>query len=376
MWCQDRVLVVILGPCPRINPPVVLRIMSRRPELVNRVRELRGLRGWSQGDLAARTGLSRTGVGAIEAGRLVPSTAAALALAKALECRVEDLFRLPDQGAEGPAWAWPPSGSSSRFWAAEVGLKTWLYPVEPSIAAPPHDGVAGSELGLEFGSSGASSSLVVATCDPAVGLLAAELARACSVRLIPLPRSSLAALDLLGRGLVHAAGLHLGGGSGLEGNAEAVRQRLGPGFILLRVALWDEGVVFTPDLRLRSVSSALGRVWVGREAGSGARQCLDQLFEGRLAPSRMARDHRGVAEAVRSGWADVGVCLRLAGEEAGLGFLGVRSEEYSLCFPRSLEADPRLRALVSVVRSAPYRSLLDDLPGYDSSRAGEVLAVD
>ena len=56
------------------------------------------LRGWSQEELARLSGLSRAGVSAIETGRLIPSAAAALALAAALECRVEDLFRL--QGAE------------------------------------------------------------------------------------------------------------------------------------------------------------------------------------------------------------------------------------------------------------------------------------
>ena len=38
-----------------------------------------------------------------------------------------------------------------------------------------------------------------------------------------------------------------------------------------------------------------------------------------------------MAEAVRCGWADVGVCHRLACEEAGLRFLGVRREPFDLC---------------------------------------------
>ena len=69
--------------------------MFELPRLENWVREQRTRRGWSQEELARRSGLSRTGIGAIETGRLVPSAAAALALATAFDCRVEDLFRLP-----------------------------------------------------------------------------------------------------------------------------------------------------------------------------------------------------------------------------------------------------------------------------------------
>jgi molybdate-binding protein len=78
---------------------------------------------------------------------------------------------------------------------------------------------------------------------------------------------------------------------------------------------------------------------------------------------------------VRCGWADVGVCLRLVSEEAGLRFLGVRDEAYDLCYAAAAEADPRIRALVRVVRSSAYRALLDDLPGYECTGAGEVLSV-
>ncbi|HWV58612.1 MAG TPA: helix-turn-helix transcriptional regulator, partial [Longimicrobiales bacterium] len=55
----------------------------------NQVRAARLARGWTQQDLAALAGVSRAAVSAIESGRLVPSTAAALALAQALDCTVE-----------------------------------------------------------------------------------------------------------------------------------------------------------------------------------------------------------------------------------------------------------------------------------------------
>src|SRR5262249_55566731 len=148
------------------------------------------------------------------------------------------------------------------------------------------------------------------------------------VRLLAFPRSSQDALALLGRGAIHVAGVHLTARAAPEGNAAAVRTRLGTGFCLLRLASWQEGLAVSPHRGVRSVQAALraNLRWVGREQGSGARLCLDQLLGGHREPRRLARDHRGVAEAIRNGWADAGVCLRLVSEEAGLQFFPVREE--------------------------------------------------
>ncbi|APW61287.1 substrate-binding domain-containing protein [Paludisphaera borealis] len=361
--------------------------MSEEPRLENVVRAFRERRGWSQQDLSARAGLSRAGVSAIETGRLAPSTAAALALSKALGCAVEDLFRLRSASTvevgDGP-WAWPPppSRSACRYWRATLGGRTLAYPVEVSpLGLPAHDGVFRDGVFEDLPHVDADRTLVVACCDPAVGLLAEALARTDGVRLIVLSRSSRSALDLLSRGLVHAAGVHLVRADDAAGNIDAVRAAepdLGA-FRLLRVADWDEGIALAPSLRVSTFREAVRSPirWISREAGSGARACLDEVFmeaEGGTPPPSLgaARDHRGVAAAIRDGWADAGVCLRLASDEADLAFLTVRREAYDLCFPDSLDADPRIRALVKAVRSTPYRRLLADLPGYDASATGSL----
>ncbi len=143
---------------------------------------------------------------------------------------------------------------------------------------------------------------------------------------------------------------------------------------MLRGARWQEGLALAPGLQLHSVRAALqSRArWVGREAGSAARELLDELLSDHRPPRHIAYGHRGVAEAIRCGWADIGVCLRLVGEEAGLDFLGVREEEYDYCYPAELEGDPRIQALVETVRSSTYRGMLGDLPGYDAAETGEL----
>jgi PBP superfamily domain len=74
-----------------------------------------------------------------------------------------------------------------------------------------------------------------------------------------LQRSSQAALELLAKGLVHAAGVHLARADEPDGNLPAVRDffRPGPDHRLLRVADWDEGIALAPGLaRLYQVSHA------------------------------------------------------------------------------------------------------------------------
>jgi molybdate-binding protein len=261
---------------------------------------------------------------------------------------------------------------------AEIQGIRRLYPAESTLAGfIPHDGVFGEAAFPAPGPDDIRRTLVLAGCDPATGLLAAELARAANVRLLALPRSSRAALALLGQGLVHVAGLHLARAEEAGGNAAVVREALGAGYHLIHVSRWEEGLAHASTVRLSSVQGTVGSAlrWVGREAGSGARQILDELFDGRKPPRRMAADHRGVAEAIRNGWADVGVCLRLVSEEAGLGFLPIRHEDYHLCFPTTLDGDPRIQALISILQSPRFRKAVGDLPGYESRATGELQQI-
>jgi molybdate-binding protein/DNA-binding XRE family transcriptional regulator len=342
----------------------------------NRVRFYRSQRGWSQAELAQRAGISRTAVTAIEGSRLVPSVAAALALARVLGCSVEELFGPAGHAAVESQWAWPPPRSSWRYWQAEVGGRCLLFPADTlsSAGGTPHDGICTPSQRPPGTTALAQQTLVLACCDPAAGLLATLYSRATGLRLIVVPRSSQQALDLLAQGLVHAAGLHLSSQRDEDRNAHAVLSKVGEGFKLLRVCTWQEGLAVAGSEQASSVRSVVhSRLrWIGREPGSGAHQCMEELLPGRPAPRRIARDHRGVADAIRSGWADVGVCLRLTCEEAGLKFLSLRDEFFELCFSARDENDPRIQALLRVVRSAEYRRLLTDLPGYRISHSGEL----
>lgn len=330
------------------------------------LRAERARRGWSQAQVAAGSGISRAAVSAIETGKLTPSAAAALALARLFEVPVEALFRLTDEDEQAEAaWAWESQGPCSASWVASLDDGPRRFPIEVTAAGliTPDDPHAIDQRRAE-------STLVLAGCDPAVGLLCDSL-RGHDLRLIPFSRSSGQALDLLAKGKVHAAGIHL------DDNRRAARAKLGDDHCLLHLARWDQGLSLSRDLQLDSISAAVdGSLrWVGREAGSGARNCLDRILEGKERPEgydRIARNHEGVVQTIASGWAQAGVCVRFSAERAGLQFLSVQQESYDLAVSREFLDSARGAALLDVLRSKSFRRELASAAGYDTGRSGEV----
>jgi putative transcriptional regulator len=63
-------------------------------EVRNRIRELRGEKGWTQQDLADAVGVSRQSINSIERERYVPSLPLALAFARVFRVPVETIFAL------------------------------------------------------------------------------------------------------------------------------------------------------------------------------------------------------------------------------------------------------------------------------------------
>ena len=75
---------------------------SAGPRLANRLRIARAERDISQGELAARVGVSRQTISSIETGQYCPSTVLALRLAAALATPFDALFWLEGATDESP----------------------------------------------------------------------------------------------------------------------------------------------------------------------------------------------------------------------------------------------------------------------------------
>ena len=63
----------------------------------NGIKELRDERGWTQGQLAAASGVSRQSINSIERGKYVPSLELALKFAAIFECPLDEIFWLEER---------------------------------------------------------------------------------------------------------------------------------------------------------------------------------------------------------------------------------------------------------------------------------------
>lgn len=351
-------------------------IVSSPKVLPNSVQPLRIARGWTQADLAKRAGISRAAVSAIESARLTPSVTAALSLASVLGCTVEELFgRTTDTAFRESDWAWPAWHGPCRYWEAEVFGKRLFYPVEATTLNPrPADGIWKNGVAHSSQPSVPEMTLTVATCDPAAGLLANEYARESGFRMLVFPRGGTAALGLAKQRDIHVAAVHRSTDKAPARNAASAENFLGKNARLLRVATWESGVALPTTNRAHSVKSLSKKVsqWAARESGSAARECLDDLLEGKMPAGREVDGHHSVAEAIRAGWADAGICVKLPAMEARLNFLPIQNEALDFCFHSSLGNDPRIQALIRVLRSRRYRQMIDELPGYDARLTGQL----
>ncbi|MDE3036740.1 MAG: helix-turn-helix domain-containing protein, partial [Nitrospirota bacterium] len=270
----------------------------------NRLRALRTAKGLSQGTLAGMAGVTRQAIYAIEANQYLPTTAVALRLAGALDCRVEDLFSLIAGGeiVEGElVGSLPADPAQARVKVARVGSRLLVRPVaglgEVLNFTVPADG-------LLVGAATASrrtvregdrvrvrllrdrrivdEEIVVAGCDPAIFLAGDYLRRRQGqTTVVEWSMGSSAAMDALKRGEVHVAGLHIVDPKSGESNLPYLRRHWkGPEVQVVTFASWEQGLMVRHG-NPKGISGVddLARkdlVLINREAGAGARLLLDQ----------------------------------------------------------------------------------------------------
>ncbi len=351
------------------------------------------LRGLSQGQLSALAGLSRQTLSGLEHGRSVPSTSVALKLARALECRVEDLFSLGDEDLLPADFAGPPGAergdarpSGARVALAQVGDRWVAHPVADDR---PADALLDSHRGRRVRAMPLRSleslrgSLLVLGCDPALGLLAARVSEDHPrAHLTWLHAASESALAAVARGEAHLAGIHLRDETSGEYNAPFARAVL-PGSSLVALSSWELGFVVAKG-NPRGVRSAhdLARSdvrIVNREPGAGARKLLDALLrKSRVRTVRgydlLARGHHAVAQAIALDAADAGIATRGAADTFGLQFLPLSEERFDLVLPAGALDDERIGRLLASLRSRNFQRDLKALKGYQAGRA-EVVAA-
>ncbi|HEY7818845.1 MAG TPA: helix-turn-helix transcriptional regulator, partial [Vicinamibacteria bacterium] len=94
------------------------RLTPETERCESRLKTFRAASGLSQSELADRVGLTRQAIYMIEAGRYLPNAMTALRLARALDCKVEDLFLLEDESPSVEAELLVDSGVRMKLWRA------------------------------------------------------------------------------------------------------------------------------------------------------------------------------------------------------------------------------------------------------------------
>ena len=376
--------------------------------LSNRLKVLRTQRGFSQGELAARAGMTRQAISAIESNLYLPSTAVALRLASVLACHVEDLFSLAstEDILEGTLIGHLPHTETGahpiRVKVSTVGKRTIVRPVadlgDQLSFAVPADGYVTEKDGEMSGSTvrvklsrdrdAIEQEISVAGCDPAIFLVGEHLRRHKDrTTVVGWTMGSMAALQALQRGEVHVAGIHLFDPVTSESNLPFLRRSLkGSSYEVVTFATWEEGFLVRSGnpLSIRSAADLADPTVsvINREDGSGARLLLDQrLRAAGVQPrqiqgyDRIVSSHFDVARAIAQRQAEVGIGIRSAAQQFGLDFILLQTVRYDLVVPKPyLKSHPTLTHLFETLVSRPFRNEIGALGGYDTSETGKVQA--
>lgn len=361
----------------------------------NHVQAIRQGRGIAAADLAARAGVSRQTIYAIEQGSYVPNTEVGLRLARALSVTVEELFRLPEEPAAAPEeiradpLSATPAAPGQPVRVCRVADRPVSIPVDPiPYFLPDADGVVtkSARVAPFARAEAAPRQLVMAGCDPALGLLVRLAHQLEDIDIVPAPASSHLALTWLQEGKIHAAGSHLRDSSTGDSNLPYLRRHFPrEDFAVVAFGHWEEGFVVAagnPKKIQRAEDLARrGLRLVNREKGSGSRALLDRLLvQAGVAAERVkgydreARGHLAAAYRVASGDADCCVATSSAARAYGLAFVPLEEERYDLVLRRdTVQLGPMERVLGLLQRSA-LRRKLETLAGYDTRQTGAVLA--
>lgn len=122
-------------------------------------------------------------------------------------------------------------------------------------------------------------------------------------------------------------------------------------------------------------------IFINRQAGSGTRLLLDKhLKELGISPSSIKgydKDeytHMGVASAVLSGRADVGLGILSSAQALGLDFIPIAEERYDILIPEEFIELSIIQALLSIIKDdEEFRQAVIKLGGYDIRDMGKII---
>src|SRR5450432_1115840 len=128
--------------------------------------------------------------------------------------------------------------------------------------------------------------------------------------------------------------------------------------------------------------SRRGVRFVNRQADSGTRLLFDLLLAKHRIDGRAIEGydtgeytHAAVAAYVASSMADAGMGIETPAQRFGLDFIPLVKERYFFLVRSDMANSPAIIQVMTILRSAAFRKVVDALPGYDATHSGRMLNV-
>jgi len=326
--------------------------------------------GLTQAELAARAGVSRQLVAAVEAGRNTPAVDAALSLARALGTTVEELFAGRPAGIVAALGGRLRDGAAirvGRIGDQLVAAELADHGVAGAAWAKPDGVVDAGELRLFPGARPAGC--VLAGCDPAFGVAEAMLGGLGGRSLLAISAPTGTALRALAGSGVHAAVIH-----GLphqlpEPPVPVVRWHL---------ARWQVGLAVPHRLRGHSFEAVLGSGLqvVRRDPAATSQQAFERARVAAgiapLPPGPRATGHLDAAR-LASILDAAAVTTEGAARSFDLPFLELEDHVVEVWVTERWLDHPGVAALGELLTTTAFTERIAHFGGYDLARCGELV---
>ncbi len=206
-------------------------------------------------------------------------------------------------------------------------------------------------------------------------------------RLVSSNAGSLGGLLALKRDQNHFAGSHLlDPQTGTYNTVEIQRIFPGQKMYALRWVNREQGLLIKKgnSKSIRSIQDLARQDvrMINRQRGAGTRVLLDYLLDQEGVNPEMIHGydreeftHLGVAVAIASGRADVGLGVYAAAEAMDLDFIYLCDEEYELIFTEQGLQDPLLAPVFDLSREPQFKDQVARLAGYNLVHMGEVRTI-
>ncbi|MHC1712756.1 MAG: molybdopterin biosynthesis protein [Solidesulfovibrio sp.] len=153
---------------------------------------------------------------------------------------------------------------------------------------------------------------------------------------------------------------------------------------VVNLAIRHQGLIVAPGnpKGITGVADlATGNVrYLNRQRGAGTRVLFDHhLAKNGIAPDRVAgydreeHTHMAVAVNVMTGAADCGLGVFAAAKALGLDFVPLAHERYDLIIPTVYRDDPKIEAVLEVVRDEAFKTRVLELGGYEITWTGQIM---